>query len=47
MEYGAAETLAEAASLCLRHTSMRRFKNNCAKENNLRKSLDREIRWRG
>jgi hypothetical protein len=39
MEYGAAEKPAEAAFLRLRHTSMRRFKNNYTQGKKLRKSL--------
>jgi hypothetical protein len=38
MEYGAAESRAEAASPRLRHILMRRFKNNYARKK-LRKSL--------
>jgi len=39
MEYGAAESLVEAASPRLRHTSMRRFKNNYTQGKKLGKSL--------
>jgi hypothetical protein len=39
MEYGAAESPAEAASLCLRHIPMRQFKNNYTQRKKLRKSL--------
>jgi hypothetical protein len=43
-EYGAAESRAEAASLRLRHTSKRRFKNNYQKTEIFREHSEAEIK---